>query len=220
MSEPVVAATPMFPLGTALLPGGLLPLHVFEPRYRAMVHDLLGADGAPEFGQVLITRGREVGGGDERVEIGTMAQIVQIEALDDGRYALVALGTRRIRIRRWLDDDPYPRAEVDEWPDAVDDLPTPADISARSQRIVGLLAMADAVEHAGRADSGRDSPGETHDVDVADDPVLASYHLATLAPIGSADRHRLLAAPGPRQRLTLLDGILDDVEAALRFRLS
>ena len=82
----------MFPLGSVLLPGGLLPLHVFEPRYRQMVIDCLAEDGEPEFGQALITHGREAGGGDERATVGTVAQVLQIDALDEGRYALVASG--------------------------------------------------------------------------------------------------------------------------------
>jgi uncharacterized protein len=58
------------------------------------------------------------------------------------------------------------------------------------------------------------------DDEISDDPLLATYHLATLAPIGPADRFRLLAAPGPAARLDLLDEILEDVEAMLKFRLS
>lgn len=51
----------MFPLGLALLPGAVLPLHIFEPRYRRMVADLLSADDDMRFGVVLIERGRESG---------------------------------------------------------------------------------------------------------------------------------------------------------------
>ena len=99
---------PMFPLGSVLVPGLLLPLHVFEPRYRALVHDVLAADG--RFGVTLIERGSEVGGGDERTAVGTAAQIVQAEESPDGRWGILAVGEERIRVLRWLDDDPYPRA--------------------------------------------------------------------------------------------------------------
>ena len=65
----------MFPLGKVLVPGEVLPLHVFEPRYRQLVVDLLAADDRPpEFGVVLIERGWEVGGGDARTDIGTVAR--------------------------------------------------------------------------------------------------------------------------------------------------
>ena len=73
--------TAMFPLGTVLLPGGVLPLQVFEPRYRQMVRDLLADDSRPpEFGVVMIERGSEVGGGDARSTVGTLAQIADIRA--------------------------------------------------------------------------------------------------------------------------------------------
>ena len=105
----------MFPLSTVLLPGMVLPLHVFEPRYRALVADCLAEE--PEFGVVLIDRGHEVGGGDVRRPIGTVARIVQVAAIADGRSAVVSVGTRRLRVTKWLEDDPYPRAEVEDWPD-------------------------------------------------------------------------------------------------------
>ena len=98
----------MFPLGTVLLPSGVLPLHVFEPRYRRLAEDCL--EGVPEFGVVLIERGSEVGGGDQRTAVGTVARIVEAATFDDGRYALGTVGVRRIRVVRWLEDDPYPRA--------------------------------------------------------------------------------------------------------------
>lgn len=202
----------MFPLGMVLVPGGVLPLHVFEPRYRDMVVDLLAADGTPEFGQVLITHGREAGGGDERATIGTVAQMVQCQALDDGRYALVSVGTRRIRVVNWLDDDPYPRAEVEDWPD-ID--PDAEGLSERVQeshtRVLAALALATKV---GDLDAG------AADTEISDDPLLATHHLAALAPVGPADRYRLLAAAGPMERLDVLDEVLDDVDAMLRFRLS
>src|SRR5215218_5003894 len=120
----------MFPLGTVLFPGMPLTLHVFEPRYRAlMAACVAGADRGepPEFGVVLIERGTEVGGGDQRFGIGTVARLTQVAKLPDGRYATLALGTRRVAVRSWLPDDPYPRAEVDDledaWFDAAVDQP-------------------------------------------------------------------------------------------------
>ena len=105
----------MFPLGTVLFPSAVLPLHVFEPRYQALVRHCLATE--PEFGVVLIERGNEVGGGDVRSAVGTVARIVQLAELDGGRFALVAVGVRRMRVQAWLPDDPYPRADVDDWDD-------------------------------------------------------------------------------------------------------
>ncbi len=110
MSEPAGQVMAMFPLGTVLFPYALLPLHVFEARYRLMMHRVLQSD--REFGVVLIERGSEVGGGDTRFDVATVARVVQAVELPDGGFALSTVGMRRIRVRRWLDDDPYPRAEV------------------------------------------------------------------------------------------------------------
>ena len=201
---------PMFPLGSVLLPGGILALHVFEPRYRDMIRDCLRADGEPEFGQALITHGWETGGGDARAMVGTVAQMLQVDALDENRYALMAVGTRRIRINAWLPDDPYPVADVVDWPDVDPDPPNLAPhVAATHARVQAAIALA---AQLGEAD-GDDS-------DISDDPLVATYHLATLAPIGPADRLKLLGAAGPSDRLDLLDSILDDVEAMLKFRLS
>ena len=215
----------MFPLGSVLLPGGILPLHVFEPRYRDMVRDCLRDEGEPEFGQALISHGWETGGGDDRVQIGTVAQMLQVEALDEERYALVAVGTRRIRINAWLPDDPYPLADVDDWPDVDPDAAGLAvNVAASHARVRAARALAAQV--AARLDvpmselAEADQPIDSGDDEISDDPLLATYHLATLAPIGPADRFRLLAAPGPAARLDVLDEILDDVEAMLKFRLS
>ncbi len=215
----------MFPLGSVLLPGGILPLHVFEPRYRDMIRDCLRTDAEPEFGQALISHGWETGGGDDRVMVGTVAQMLQVDALDENRYALIAVGTRRIRINAWLPDDPYPLADVEDWPDVDPDAAGLAlNVAASHARVRAARALAAQVaerlgEPTGEVTMGGE-PVDSDDDEVSDDPLLATYHLATLAPIGPADRFRLLAAPGPAARLDVLDEILDDVEAMLKFRLS
>ncbi|CAN5357483.1 LON peptidase substrate-binding domain-containing protein [soil metagenome] len=203
----------MFPLGSVLLPGELLPLEVFEPRYRQLVLDLLADDvNEPEFGVTLIERGHEVGGGDQRSEVGTVARIVRIDALDDGRYALVAVGMRRLRVNAWLPDDPYPMADVDEWPDdEASDPDVAVQLAAARVRVEATRRLA-----AELGDLGE--PGDAEFPELVDDPTLASYQLVSLAPVGAADRLRLLAAESPMRRLELLDEALDDAEAVLRFR--
>ena len=187
-----------------------MPLHVFEPRYRQLVIDCLADDtGEPEFGVTLIERGSEVGGGDQRSAIGVVARMVQVEALPGGRYAVVAVGTRRFRVNAWLPDDPYPLADVDEWRDLDPDAPElPARVAAATARLREILDLA---ARLGEVPS---------DLPISDDPLLASYHLSGLAPLGPADRYRLLCASSPAERLDLLAEALDDVEAMLRFRLA
>lgn len=199
----------MFPLGSVLLPYGVLPLHVFEARYRAMTRDVLGGDGL--FGVVLIERGSEVGGGDVRSDVGTVARVVRAGELPDGRWHLVAVGTpRRFQVVRWLPDDPYPRAEI------VDLADTPADRDALRARIEAvtpklrrLLAM--------RTEAGE--PSAPVDVELEADPVVASWQVALLAGTGPLDGRAVLALDDPVARLDRIGEIVDEQLDALTFRL-
>ena len=202
----------MFPLGSVLLPGSVLPLHIFESRYRQLIEDCLGS-GTPEFGVVLIERGHEVGGGDFRAMLGTVARLVQVAKSPDGRYAVAAVGIRRIRVREWLDDNPYPLAEVEDWPDTVG---TAEEGPQLSQHIATLSAKTRRL-NAFAAELGDQAATDADDLD--DDPVIASYQLCGRAPVGPSDLQRLLGANGPSERLTMLDAVTDDVLAMLQFRL-
>ncbi len=209
-----MAVMPMFPLGSVLLPGALLPLHVFENRYRTMMVDILADDvNPPEFGVVLITRGSEAGGGDERAIVATSARILDMHVTEDGRYMLAAVGTDRLKVNAWLPDDPYPVADVEVWVDEdADDLDERRDeLTARvrqlHERVDDVIALA--------AELGDETAAPT---EISDDPLLATYHLAALAPLGPADQFRLLATPGLRERLDVLDAVLDDATAVLKFR--
>ena len=193
----------MFPLGTVLFPGAVLPLHVFEARYRALVEHCL--QGQPEFGVVLIERGSEVGGGDVRFDVGTIARVVMSQELPDGRFALSTVGTRRIRVTQWLDDDPYPQAEVASFDD-----PT-SDGAGREQVIAALKNVSDI---ARQFDPRVGEPPELHD-----DPVRASYEAAAISPLGPLDAQRVLEASNASERFALLATMLDEAAVALRTRL-
>jgi ATP-dependent Lon protease len=197
---------PMFPLGTVLFPYALLPLHVFEPRYRLMMRHVL--DGDREFGVVLIERGSEVGGGDTRFDVGTLARIVQAAELPDGRYAVSTVGLRRIRVRRWLDDDPYPRAEID----APDELGPTRDLASARDRVVDRFVRVTAL--ARRIDPRIGDPPEFDP-----DPVRASYEAAAVAPIGPLDAQQLLVIDDAAMRLDVLAEMLDERIVELRARL-
>jgi len=201
---------PMFPLGTVLVPGAPLPLHVFEPRYQALVQDCLAADG--EFGVVLITRGSEVGGGDLRAEVGTVAGIVEAASMAGGRWALGCAGLRRIRVLGWLDDDPYPRAEVVDWPDEA---PGPeVDLPAALERVRVQLrhVLAQLAELGVRA-----APAT---LELPDDPVLASYAAVAVGPFGPFDAYSLLTEPGPASRLARTERLLAEEGEVLAQRLA
>lgn len=200
-----MAITAMFPLGSALTPGTALPLRIFEPRYRELLADCLAGDGT--FGVVLIERGSEVGGGDTRFDVGTLAHIDDHRELDDGQSAILISGRERIRIDEWLDDDPYPRARVTPWPDAIDADPEHAreiysDCIVKLRR---LLATAGELGHA--------VPAATFDVPA--DPGVGSHLLGALTPLGPLDRQHLLQAPGASRRLELLSDLIDEQAAML-----
>jgi Lon protease-like protein len=198
---------PMFPLGTVLVPSMVLPLHVFEERYRQLVDDCLA--GSREFGVVLIERGSEVGGGDVRTMTGTVAEIVQAEQFDDGRWALGCIGTRRIKVTEWLADDPYPRAAVTTW----DEPSAPDDLDDRiAQALRGIRQAL-----AWRAELGE--PAAPATIDVTTDPVLASYQLIVVGPFGPADRQRLLELPDASSRVDEIDRLIHEELTFLRLRL-
>jgi len=92
-----IPVLPLFPLNTVLFPGQLLPLHIFEPRYREMISECIVSE-AP-FGVVLIREGGEVGTPATPLDIGTTARVVQVERLDDGRMNILCAGEARFRLR-------------------------------------------------------------------------------------------------------------------------
>ena len=198
----------MFPLGTVLLPGAYLPLHVFEPRYRALVQACLEGDG--EFGVALIERGSEVGGGDTRFATGCITRIVEAVQLEDGRYAIGTIGVRRIRILRWLPDAPYPRAEVEDWPDPPPGPGAAEAVEAVAPTLRRVLALASELGEAV-------APAT---VALGDDPVLAGYAMSAVAPVGPLDALALLAAPSHEARLELLGQLLDETATVLAARLA
>ena len=205
---PVAVPLPMFPLGSVLFPNVLLPLHVFEPRYRALVADCLRH--GQEFGVVLIERGREVGGGDSRFDVGTVARIRESAQLPDGRWALVGVGTRRIRVRSWLPDDPYPVALVEDMAEPVPD-PADAPLLAEAETAVRrALALAGELEEA-------PVPAT---FELAEDPTIAVWQLPAVAPLGPVDQQRLLEVEEPAPRLRLLTTMASDAAAVLAYRLS
>jgi Lon protease-like protein len=207
-----MARLPVFPLGTVLLPSAVLPLHIFEPRYRVLVSELTGR-GDPsggEMGVVLISRGSEVGGGDERVRTGTVARLLEADELPDGRWLVSVAGTRRFRVDAWLPDAPYPVAEVSDldggavWDDGDDALLDEAE--RRVRHALGLAAEVGVA--ASPATFSR-----------SDDPFVAAWQLAAAVPVGPFDRQRLLETDDVSARLRRTRDLADDAAEVLALRL-
>ena len=156
------------------------------------------------------TAGSEVGGGDVRREVGTVARILEVRAFPDGRFALAdrrvcaasgsTTGSTTTRI-------PGPTSRSG---------PTRTRASScRSGSRICACASAASVPWP-RSSAARAAP---LDAELAPDPVLASYQLVALSPVGPDDAYRLLGCPGPADRLDRLDALLVEVEEVLRFRL-
>jgi Lon protease-like protein len=209
--EPIELA--MFPLESALLPDQDLPLRIFEPRYGALVRHCI--DSGDPFGVVLISAGREVGGGDSRCDVGILTRIGECVDHGAGRYSLLCRTGERIRVCEWLPDDPYPRAVVRVWPDEPGDPVTPAqllDVEDRVMAVFERIAEARGAELPGRdVLLGRAEGG---------DPGQRLFALATRVPIGSADRYTVLAAPSAADRLAALSEAVDALADMVNFQLS
>ena len=198
---------PMFPLGSVLFPSMILPLRIFEPRYRALARHCV--DTETGFGVVLIERGSEVGGGDVRSTLGCLASVVQHEEQPDGQWFMVCVGTSRIRVLEWFDDDPYPRALVEDWNDPEPPPDLAAQVSIIEQPFRTALALSAEL-------GGRSAPIT---IELSEDPVLATYQISALSPLGPLDRQHLLGAPDASTRVAMLSAMLTDTLDDLRAQL-
>ncbi|MEX2278817.1 MAG: LON peptidase substrate-binding domain-containing protein [Acidimicrobiia bacterium] len=195
----------MFPLGTVIFPYSGVPLRVFEPRYQALLDDVLSEECS--FGSVLIERGFEVGGGDVRSSIGTRLRVLAHQDLSDGHRAIVVAGVERIRVLEWLEDAPHPWAMVERMDDPIEDVSDlRGEVCGRLER---MLAMA--------SELGADTADV--DLDVGGDPVAVSYQLASLIPVTPLDSYVLLGATGPRERMRRAIEMLDDQIELIRLQL-
>lgn len=194
----------MFPLGSVLFPHMPVLLNIFEDRYLVMLSRILSEEPA-EFGIVLIERGQEVGGGEHRFSIGTIAEVAKLET-SGAAVTLIAQGSRRVEIVEWLDDDPYPRAHIRVLDDLVWDESLQPMFERAEQTVRRALALAS--EFSDQAWSAT--------VNVADDPVEASWQLAAIAPLGQLDQVALLRSPTLVQLLGRLIESTIEAEATLR----
>ena len=207
MNSLLTEVLPMFPLGSVLFPSMILPLRVFEPRYREMTADVLSGD--QRFGVVMIERGSEVGGGDVRAGVGCVATVLQSEEQADGQWFLVCVGTSRFRVVDWLDDDPYPRARIEPWDDPPADQALSEAVAALERPFRTVLALA----------AELDEWSVPLTIALSEDPVLATHQMSAVSPFGPLDRHRLLSAPTASERAELLGVMFDDAAEMLRAQL-
>jgi hypothetical protein len=195
---------PMFPLGSVLMPAMPLSLRIFEERYLKLLGDLMLSE-TPEFGVVLIERGPEVGGGEKRLEIGTLASVTDIGTLDQF-YGLESTGTQRFRVNAWLPDDPYPMADIDFIPDLIwNDSLMPARVHLET-KVRSLLAVA---SEFGDLQYGPDT-------ELSDNPMDACWQLAGVLPVGALDQQDLLQSQSADELISKTYDVVVALEEALR----
>jgi len=193
----------MFPLGSVLLPAMPLPLRIFEPRYLKLLGDLMGSEN-PEFGVVLIERGAEVGGDDQRMKLGTIASVINIGTTEEF-YGLESVGTQRFKVTTWLPDDPYPLAVIELIPDLIWD---DALLESKNQlevRVRQLLAFASEFTNLQFG----------ADIALSNDPIEACWQLAGILPIGELDQLDLLSSESTEELISRTNEIVATADQTL-----
>ncbi len=185
---------PLFPLHVVLFPGMMLPLHIFEERYREMIKACL--EGDPRFVVALIREGREVGGRATVHEVGTVARIVSVSSLEDGRMDISVLGVQRARILRVDEQMPFLRADVDLLAHADEDRER---LRGAASRVLGLLE-----QYYARM-------GIEYEIDpeVAAQPQGLSYVAGVLG-LPDERKQRLLEEPSGLRRLSAVERFLTE----------
>ncbi len=185
---------PLFPLGTVLYPGLLMPLHIFEDRYRQLLGDLLAGPEPRQFGVIAIREGRETGVDGVRAlyEIGCIATLRQVTEHDDGRFDVMTVGTQRFRLLELDESGPYLRGHVDLIDEESGEEAAAAGAVQSVQ--VAFRAYLDALAAQGAV--------RVSVPDLPDEPVLLSYLVASSVIVDLSDRQLLLAEPDALLRLT------------------
>jgi len=199
---------PLFPLGSVLYPGLLLPIHVFEDRYRKLVHDLLAEQEPRRFGVIAIREGRETGadGVSALYDIGCTATVRQVIEQEDGRFYLITVGTQRFRLAEIDRSEPYLRGQVDYLPEDTGDREA-AQLAVQEVQS-GFRAYLDALAERGAA--------KVSTLDLPDEPVQLSYLVAASMIANLSDKQALLAQPDALHRLTTERALLSRENAMMR----
>jgi uncharacterized protein len=199
---------PLFPLGAVLYPGMLMPLHIFEDRYRQLVRDLLGGPEPRRFGVIAIRKGRETGidGIHSLYEIGCTAALRRVDRLDDGRFDIVTVGAQRFRLLGLDASQPYLQGEVELLATEPVDPPT-AEPAVRVVQATFREYLDALTEWGGATVRLEELPGE---------PSLLSFIVAAAMVIDLPERQALLAESDTVRRLAMERALLSRETAMLR----
>jgi Lon protease-like protein len=181
-----------------------LPLRIFEPRYLKLLGDLMASED-PGFGVVLIERGPEVGGGEKRMNLGTIAKVTNIGTTEEF-YGLESFGSQRFLVNAWLPDDPYPIADIDLLPDLIwDDSLMPSRVHLET-KVRQLLAFASEFRDLQYAS----------DIRLSDDPMEACWQLSGILPVGQLDQMEMLASQSAEELISITYEIVTRANETLR----
>jgi Lon protease-like protein len=191
----VTSPLPLFPLGAVLFPGLVMPLHIFEERYRALIRDLVARsddDGPREFGVVAIRRGWEVEvgtGGVDLFDVGCTAELREVTQHPDGRFDIVTVGRNPFEITRMIEADTlYLQAEVRPL---VQPEP-PGDTELLGPQVLATFQAYLRIIRTDAAEIGEQLP---------DDWSVLSYLVAATAALTIEQRQQLLTIPDTAERL-------------------
>ena len=185
-------ALPLFPLpDVVLFPGALLPLHVFEPRYRQLVADALDAGGALALPRLRPGFEGDYHGSPAVYPVCGAGRIVRHERLPDGRYHVLVVGLERVRLERELPSSPYRRARARRLMNAPSQPP-----EVLTAWAIGLRGLVERLRPHLRA--------EVEQIVETSDACLLSDQVAAAVVADADERQRLLEQLDPAERVVRL----------------
>jgi Lon protease-like protein len=203
-----VTQVPLFPLNAVVFPGVVTPLHIFEERYRTLVGELVQIESVFDrvFGILAIREGYEVGahGMQSAHRVGTLVQLTEVDAYDDGRFDIEVIGRQRLRVIDSDSSGSYLRGEVELLPDTDE-----PDAAAEAQAALSVFEKYR--EQLSDLRGGPVLAGE-----MPDDPAYLSYALASTCLLTLPQRQALLEADSARLRLGMLRRTLHEEMRAMR----
>ena len=201
---------PLFPLNAVLFPHLLLPLYIFEERYKLMVNRCL-ADSAP-FGVVLIKLGKEVGGPAVPHTVGTLARILHSQRESDGKMHISAMGEARFKLLDWWRTEPYLTGRAMLWEDAMGEEARVAILDNEARPLLrACLSLQMKLAN---------QPFSPEEVELPPDSATLSYLIGAALELENLEKQRLLEIPDVERRLAAEIVLLTRNNARLEARLA
>ncbi len=197
---------PIFPLGVVLFPGMPLPLHIFEPRYRAMIGRCLEGDRC--FGVAQMADGVEGFAGTTPVGVGTVAEIVEVAPFADGRMNLQTVGTRRFEILTAREEDDIILAQC-EWIEEDDEAQN--ELFESSGKVRQLLSR-----YFDSLAINTDLPAYLGEMSVPDEPFELSMFIAAIMSLPTDQKQQLLELTSTKHRLEIEEFLLERADLVQR----